>query len=93
MNVVMQDEKRRFQLLSDPCRSRSVSRARGDVLRGEGESRANNMMYLTRSKQKTDKKIHPESYKKITPYERKSVTKLCSSALPHFSRARRVSRK
>lgn len=52
MNVVMQQEKRRFQLLSDPCRSRPVSRARGDVLRGEGESRANNMMYLTRSRQK-----------------------------------------
>lgn len=92
MNVVMQEEKRRFQLLSDPCRSRPVSRARGDVLRGEGESRANNMMYLTRSRQKTYKKIHPESYK-ITSSGRKSVTKLCSSALLHFSRARRVSRK
>lgn len=93
MNVVMQEEKRRSQqLLSDPCRSRPVSRARGDVLRGEGESRANNMMYLTRSRQKTDKKILTESYKQITPYGRKYVTKLCSSALLHFSRARRVSR-
>lgn len=82
MNVVMQEEKRRCQLLSDPCRSRPVSRARGDVLRGEGESRANNMMYLTRSRQKTDKKIHPESYKKIKPYGR-SLSRSC--VVLHFS--------